>query len=89
VTDGVNLLSGTRIASRVVKVTMLDVLHADQFRAALDGVDIPGTESFCVDPIFQHYEFNVLLPDSVAAGPHEVEIALGKRAFAPVPIEVV
>jgi SAM-dependent methyltransferase len=89
VTDGVNLLSGTRIASRVVKVTMLDVLHADQFRASLDGVDIPGTESFCVDPIFQHYEFNVLLPERVATGPHQVEITLGKRAFAPVPVEVV
>jgi SAM-dependent methyltransferase len=89
VTDGVNLLSGRRIASRVVKVTMLDVTHADQFRAALDGVEIHGTESFCVDPIFQHYEFNLILPESVAAGPHEVEIALGKRVFAPVPIEVV
>jgi SAM-dependent methyltransferase len=89
VTDGVNLLSGTRIASRVLKVTMLDVIHADQFRAAVDGVNIPGTESFCVDPIFQQYEFNVFLPETVAAGPHQVEIALGKRAFAPVPIEVV
>jgi SAM-dependent methyltransferase len=89
VTDGVNLLSGTRIASRVVKVTMLDVIHAGQFHAAVDGVDIPGTESFCVDPIFQQYEFNVFLPESVASGPHKVEIALGKRAFPPVSIEVV
>jgi SAM-dependent methyltransferase len=89
VTDGVNLLSGTRIASRVVKVMMMDVIHADQFHAALDGVDLPGTESFCVDPIFQQYEFNVFLPESVAAGAHEVEIGLGKRAFAPVAIEVV
>jgi SAM-dependent methyltransferase len=89
VTDGVNLLSGTRISSRVVKVTMMDVMHAGQFRAAVDGVDIPGTESFCVDPIFQQYEFNVFLPESVASGPHEMAIALGKRAFAPVPIEVV
>jgi SAM-dependent methyltransferase len=89
VTDGVNLLSGTRIASRVVKVMMMDVIHADQFHAALDGVDLPGTESFCVDPIFQQYEFNVFLPESVAPGVHEVQIELGKRAFAPVAIEVV
>ncbi len=89
VTDGVNLLSGTRVASRVVKVTMLDVVDAGQFRVAVDGLEISGTESFCVDPIFQHYEFNVSLPESVAPGPHQVEIALGKRAFAPVSIEVV
>ena len=89
VTDGINILSGTRIASRVVKVTMLDVIQADQFHAALDGLEISGTESFCVDPTFQHYEFNVSLPESVTPGPHVVEIALGKRVFAPVPIEVV
>ena len=88
-TDGVNLLSGTRIASRVLKVTMFDVVHADEFRAAVDGSDIPSTESFCVDPIFQQYEFNVFLPDSMAKGSHAVQIALGKRAFAPVGIEVV
>ena len=89
VTDGINLLSGTRIASRVLKVTMMDVLDAGQFRAALDGMEVPGTESFCVDPIFQHYEFNVTLPESVKPGAHQVEITLGKRAFAPVAIEVV
>jgi hypothetical protein len=42
-----------------------------------------------VDPIFQQYEFNVFLPESVAPGVHEVQIELGKRAFAPVAIEVV
>ncbi|MBZ5623819.1 MAG: class I SAM-dependent methyltransferase [Acidobacteriia bacterium] len=89
VTDGVNLLSGGRIASRVVKVTMLDVTHAERFRAAVDGAEVPDTESFCVDPIFQQYEFNIFLPEGIGPGAHQVEIALGKRVFAPVPIEVV
>ncbi|HLK63112.1 MAG TPA: methyltransferase domain-containing protein [Bryobacteraceae bacterium] len=89
VTDGINLLSGTRIASRVVKVTMLDVMHPDRFRVAIDGQEITGSESFCVDPIFQHYEYNVMLPESVTPGPHRVEISIGKRAFAPVAVEVV
>lgn len=89
ITDGVNLLSGTRIESRVLKVVMFDVLHAESFRAALDGRTIEDVESFCVDPSFLQYEFNVQLPSGVASGPHEVTIALGKRSFAPVGIEVV
>ena len=54
----------------------------------MDGVDALDTESFCADPIGQRYEFNFRLPESIHSGPHEVRIALGNRALAPLPIEV-
>ncbi len=89
VTDGVNLLSGTRIVSRAVKVTMTDVAHPEQFRALVDGVENTSIESFCVDPAAQQYEFNVYLRYDIPSGAHDVQIGLGKREFAPVVIEVV
>jgi SAM-dependent methyltransferase len=87
-TDGVNLLSGNRVSSGVLKVTMFDVVRDADFRASLDGTEIPDTESFCVDPVARRWEFNVRLPEGTAKGAHQVGIALGRRTFAPVPIEV-
>jgi len=88
VTDGVNLLSGNRIVTGSVKVTMIEVTHPDQFRATVDGADAVEVDSFCADPIGQRYEFNFRLPESIRSGPHEVRIALGHRVLAPLPIEV-
>ncbi len=88
-TDGVNLLSGNRISSGILKVTMFDVADAGRFRVAVDGRPIPTTESFCVDPVAQRWEFNVPLETGVRPGRHEVRIALGRREFAPVTVEVV
>jgi SAM-dependent methyltransferase len=88
ITDGINLLSGTRIVTRSVKVTMLEVADASQFKAAVDGADALDIDSFCADPITQRYEFNFRLPDKIYSGPHEVVIQLGRRTFAPLAIEV-
>ncbi len=88
VTDGIELLSGARILSGSVKVTMEDVSHPGDFRVAVDGAGVPDWEPFCTDPVALRYEFNFWLPESLGNGPHEVRIALGKRAFAPVAIQV-
>jgi hypothetical protein len=88
VTDGINLLSGTRIVTRSVKVTMLEVSDPAPFRATVDGADVLDIDSFCADPVTQRYEFNFRLPDSIRAGAHEVQVQLGRRMFAPLPIEV-
>jgi len=88
ITDGINLCSGTRIVTRSVKVTMLEVADASQFRVSVDGM--PGLEidAFCADPLTRRYEFNFKLPESIRKGPHEVVVELGRRTFAPLPIEV-
>jgi hypothetical protein len=88
VTDGVNLLSGNRIVTGSVKVTMIEVTRPDEFRATVDGLDALEIDSFCADPIGQRFEFNFRLPQSIGSGPHQVRISLGHRALAPLPIEV-
>lgn len=89
VTDGVNLLSANRVISRTVKVAMRDVQHPEQFRATLDGGPVADIDSFCTDQTKQTYEFNFVLPGDVAPGWHHVQIALGRREYAPIAIEVV
>jgi SAM-dependent methyltransferase len=89
VTDGVNLLSGNRVLSGVAKVTMSEVVHADRFRAFLDGEEIAGVESFCVDPVAQKWEFNLPMPAGIRPGPHHLRIAFGRREFPAVALEVV
>jgi SAM-dependent methyltransferase len=89
VTDGVNLLSGARIVSGTVKVTMIDVTHPEDFRATVDGREVRETDSFCTDPLDHRYEFNFLLPEATPPGWHHVRISLGRREFPPLPIEVV
>ncbi|HTT63112.1 MAG TPA: class I SAM-dependent methyltransferase [Bryobacteraceae bacterium] len=88
VSDGVNLLSGVRIVSRTIKVAMEEVSHPEQFQAHFDGGPI-AVRTFCTDPVQQRYEFDIFLPDAVQPGPHEVRVSLGRRAFAPVAVEVV
>jgi hypothetical protein len=88
IADGINLLSGTRIVTGSVKVTMHEVWDAAEFHATIEGLDVLEIESFCADPISQRYEFNFRLPAQVAPGPHEVLVSLGKRKFAPLAIEV-
>jgi hypothetical protein len=89
VTDGINLVSGDRILSRTVKVGMTEVAEPSQFRVTVSGLDAAEVESFCTDPLLSRYEFNFRLPKEIGRGAHEVRIELGKRVFAPVPIEVV
>ena len=88
IADGVNLLSGTRIVTGSVKITMVEVPDAAAFHVTVDGVDAVDIDSFCADPTTQRWEFNFRLPDRIYAGPHEVQVKLGKRTFAPLAIEV-
>lgn len=88
ITDGINLLSGTRIVTGSVKVTMHEVGDAGNFHATIDGKDALEIESFCADPITQRWEFNFRLPEGTAPGPHEVLVSLAKRKFAPLAIGV-
>jgi hypothetical protein len=89
VTDGINLVSGDRIVSRIVKVGMTEVADPSQFRVTVGGLETAPADFFCTDPLWSRYEFNFRLPERIGRGWHEVRIELGKRVFAPVPIEVV
>ena len=88
ITDAVNLLSGNRVVSGLVKVIMSDLPDAALFHATVDGLPARDTVSFCTDQTMQRYEFNFRLPEGLAPGPHQVRVAVGHRSLAPVTIEV-
>jgi 2-polyprenyl-3-methyl-5-hydroxy-6-metoxy-1,4-benzoquinol methylase len=88
VRDGVDLLSGTRIVSGCIKLVLEETARPDLLRAEVDGIAIGGLETFCTDPVEQRYEVNLQLPKAIAPGRHELRVSLGRRAFAPVAIEV-
>jgi SAM-dependent methyltransferase len=86
--DGVNLISGNVVASGMLKAVLVEVEHAEEFHATLDGQPVASIDAFCVDPLFQRYEFNFPVPPGTECGRHEVRVWLGRRAFAPVAVEV-
>jgi len=86
--DGVNLLSGTTISSRSVKLFFEELAAPERLEVRIDGAAIPDLDLFCTDPVNERFEINFQLPDSVAAGPHNVELRLGARVFPPVGIQV-
>jgi SAM-dependent methyltransferase len=88
VSDGVNLLAGRHIESGTVKATLEELDHPEWFQATVDGLPVREIDFFCTDPLTQRFEINFHLPFGLAAGEHRLEMSLGKRTFAPVPIQV-
>lgn len=89
VSDGINLMSGPRIESRSIKLTLEETPVPEDFRAAIDGHPVVDTDFFCTDPLPPRFEVNMQLPASIGRGPHTLELRIGRRAIAPIPIEVV
>jgi len=89
VRDGDNLLSGTRIISRTVKLVFEETLRPDLFHATVGGVAVRSALTVCTDPVEQRHEINFALPDSIGPGLHELRLHIGSRAFPPITIEVV
>jgi SAM-dependent methyltransferase len=89
VTDGIDLLSGSRIVSGCVKVFLEEVPSAEGFHASFDGEPAEGLDSFCIDPLIPRFEVNFLVPATVSGGAHRLEMGYCGRQFAPIPIEVV
>lgn len=86
--DGVDLISGTVVASGMLKAVLVEAENSSEFRATFDGQPVENIDAFCVDPLFQRYEFNFPVPPGSTRGAHEIRVWLGKRAFAPVTVEV-
>jgi len=87
VSDAVDLLSGTRIRSGIVKVVLEEVEQISIFQAFVDGLPAARVETFCVDPVPQRYEVNVHLPAAIGTGEHSLEMRLGPRRFSIFTIE--
>jgi SAM-dependent methyltransferase len=86
--DGVNLLSGSTITSRSVKLFMEELDAPEKLEVRVDDAKIADLDLFRTDPVNQRYEVNFQLPDSAGTGKHSVELRLGARTFPPVAIDV-
>jgi ubiquinone/menaquinone biosynthesis C-methylase UbiE len=89
VTDGINLVAGKRIETRMIKVTLEEITLPHELEASIDGHAVSDLEFFCVDPRPQKFEVNLRVPDQIGIGPHQLEIRMGRRKLSPIAIEVV
>jgi hypothetical protein len=88
ITDGVNLLLHQRTTSGTIKVVVRDLADPDAFRATIDDRPVRDLDSFCTDRTKQIYEFNFHMPEGTAPGAHVLRVALGRRDFPALGIEV-
>lgn len=86
--DGINLLSGPKISSRSVKLSLEELAAPERLEVRVDGIIIKDLDLFCTDPIKMRFEINFTLPDAIAAGAHHVQWRLGSRMFPATAIEV-
>ena len=89
ITDGVNLIAGARIETRSVKLTLEEISHPDEIEASIGGHLVEGLEFFCIDPRPQRFEVNFRLPEALPPGTHALQLRIGRRKLAPIPLEVV
>jgi hypothetical protein len=89
ISDGINLMAGLSIETRIVKVTLEEIERPDEVQAMVDGQPVLDLEWFCTDPQPRRFEVNFKLPDATGTGRHELQLNVGRRRFAPVSIEVV
>jgi SAM-dependent methyltransferase len=87
--DGVNLVSGNRIETRSVKMTLEEIGRPWEIEATVDGLPVVGLEYFCIDPRPQRYEVNFQLPEEITPGTHSLRVLIGRRKLAPIPLDVV
>lgn len=88
VSDGIDLMSGTRIVTGMVKVTLEEAAAPEQFRATVGGAPVREIDIFCTDPVPPRHEINFRLPEGLAAGAHALEMSLGRRRFAPLMLDI-
>ncbi len=88
VTDGVNLLSGTRIVSGSIKVTVEEASSPVEFSARIGGLPVRNIDVFCADPGPPRYEINFDLPETLPPGLHTLEMTLNGRRLEPASLEV-
>ena len=88
VTDGINMMSGLRVTSGCVKVTIEEVDRPERFSADLAGNPVTGIDIFCADPLPPRYEINFDLPRDTAPGANELRMRLGERSLGSVTLDV-
>jgi SAM-dependent methyltransferase len=90
-TDGIDLMSGTRIVTGSIKVTLEEV-EPGAVRAVLESGDVTAQledrDEFCADPRVPRWEVNFRFPHEVKNGPGVVRLAMGTRELGAVAVEI-
>lgn len=89
VTDGINMLSGTRIITGTLKVTLEESDDPSVFSATISGERVRNVDIFCADPMPPRYEINFDIPEGLPSGFHALTMRLGRRSLGTFGIEVV
>jgi len=87
--DGVNLVSGPRVETRSVKLTLEEITKPEEFAASIDGIPVEDLEFFCTDPLPPRFEVNFRLPAAIGMGSHVLDLKLGRRPMGAVHLDVV
>jgi ubiquinone/menaquinone biosynthesis C-methylase UbiE len=86
--DGINLMSGTRIVTRIIKATIEETGDPSTFQAWIDGQPVKNIDIFCADPLPPRYEINFEPPDGIDPGTYQLVMQLQNRRLAPISIEI-
>lgn len=89
VSDGIDLLSGTRIVTNSVKAVLEEVEQPERLRAYVSGVAVSSLDHFCTDPRLPRWEVNFDIPTAVPAGHSAVRLELGSRSLGEFGVEIV
>jgi SAM-dependent methyltransferase len=87
--DGINLLSGLRITTRILKATLEDIDRPEWLEATVNGLPAEQPDWFRTDPRTLRHELNFHLPASVRPGVARVEVAMGRKRLGAWDVEVV
>jgi hypothetical protein len=87
-TDGINLLSGPRIETRTMKISVDESGSTPAFHVAIDGAPVELGHVYCIDPVSDLYEINLTVPSETLPGPHQLTVRLRERTLPPVEIEI-
>lgn len=82
----VSVVTGLRAAG--MTVTVEELARPGEFVAEINGQTVWADEAICVDTAAQRYDVRFHLPEDLPAGRHEIRLKAGRRALAPVSVEI-
>ncbi|MBK5290673.1 MAG: methyltransferase domain-containing protein [Acidobacteriia bacterium] len=88
ISDGIDLLAGSRLVTGSIKATLEEVLNPEDLRAWVGETSIEHMEYFCTDPRLPRWEVNFSVPKGLSLGASTVRMALGSRELGSFPVEL-
>jgi ubiquinone/menaquinone biosynthesis C-methylase UbiE len=89
ISDAVNPMSRKRIEHRLVKMKLEEIARPHEMEVTVGGYPAGDLEYVCTEPRPQRFQVSFRLPEQIGPGVHPLELRVGHRKLAPVPIEVV